>query len=158
MCHSRNSLYYIEIVFDLFYNHVVLHEINYTIHLSVSYWWTFPSFVITNSAMMNNLQHTYLFIFLPMCFRGRTLGVDVTFQGEKIYTILLATVQFPSIRTTILVELHQQCLRACCPTTSQNEYAINFWISANLIGDKQYLCVFLIGFFSLFMSDQFFTW
>lgn len=99
MYHRRNGLYYIEIVFDLFYNHVVLHEISSTIHLSVSYWWTFPSFVITNSAMMNNLQHTYLLIFLPMCFRGRTLRVEVTFQGEKIYTILLATVQFPSIRT-----------------------------------------------------------
>lgn len=33
MCHNRNSLYNIEIFFDLFYDHVVLHGISYTIHM-----------------------------------------------------------------------------------------------------------------------------
>lgn len=148
MSQQKQSVLYRNILRSFFYDHVVLHEISYTIHLSVSYQGTFSSFAIINSAIMNNLQHTYLFIFLPMYFRGRILGVEVSFQGEKnIYNFArYCPISFDK-DCTILVELHQQCLKACFPTTSQKKYAINFWISASLIGDKQYLGVVFFFFF-----------
>lgn len=93
MCHNRNTLYYIKIFFELFYDHVVLHAVRYIIYLVSFLMMDIPAFCyykkqmhnVIMSATMNNGEHTYHFIFLPMYFRDRIMGVELSlFQGEKI--------------------------------------------------------------------------